>query len=147
MNHCHSIIIFAEATSLILASVFSSSKWEDQTRSKWFTRFLFQFLVLTAYDSICTSNEFCGYGHTYLPLLLSSLLIHKTTTCNGNTTAPRRFSKQASLCTATNSHKDQQDGKGTKSTGELNAKRKPTEQEGRLQEIKKYSRILLTINK
>lgn len=87
-------------------------------------QFLFQFLVLTDYEAILTSCEFCGYRQASLPQLLSpAFLIYRITKVHGNTRAQRRFSKRASLWTAanTNSHKDQQQRNEEKPTGEWGA--------------------------
>ena len=122
-----------EATSPILASVFSSSKQDDQIRSKWSMQFLFQFLVLTDYEVILTSRKFCGYGQASLPPLLSpAFLIYRITKVHGNTRAQRRFSKLASLWIAanTNSHKDQHKRNEEKPTGELSATGRQNRKEG-----------------
>lgn len=136
-----------EATSLMLASVFSSSKQDDRTRSKWSMQFLFQFLVLTDYEAILTSHEFCGYGQASLLLLLSpTFLIYRIT--KG---AQRRFSKLASL----NSRKYKlSQGPTAKERREANRRTKcngKTEQKGRLLEIemrwfKTYRRSIAEID-
>lgn len=81
--------------------------------------------VLTDYESLCcwncNSGKFCSYTvRTRATLLSSSFWIYKITT----TSVQRRFSKQASLCTVTNtkSHKGQQGRNKKTSTGERSAK-------------------------